>query len=64
MVTRSGETDWQDTGTFSVRLLESDVTRHFFVELYIKSSREYHASSGYDDSLALSYQVLPPKRVS
>jgi hypothetical protein len=64
IVTRRAETQWQDTGTFTVRIAESDVRRAFFVELSIKSPRKHHASSSDDDSVLLTYQVLPPKHGS
>lgn len=61
IVARSAEIVWQDGGTFTVRIKESDVRRQFFIEVFIKSSRDHHASSGHDDSVLITYQVLPRK---
>lgn len=54
--------DWQKENMFSVRLLESHIGRDFYVNLYIKSSREFHASQDYDDLVQFFYDVLPLKK--
>jgi hypothetical protein len=50
---------WQDDPSVSFRVTDDHIRRNFYVELLIRSSRKYHARSGYDDKICFSYQVLP-----
>jgi hypothetical protein len=59
LLARSGEIVWQNSGTWSLRIGEGDVSRTFFVDLMVKSCRDYHARSQSDDLVTATYQVLP-----
>ncbi len=52
----------QDVGTFSLRIEQKHIGNNFYVYLRVISSREFHASPGYDDSVTFLYQVLPGGR--
>ena len=52
---------WQDSNTFSLRVTEREVQKALVVSFEIKSQRQFHTSSEYDDFVEFSYEVLPPK---
>lgn len=52
---------WQPSGEFQVTFTDKHITKNFFVALYIRSSRPYHASGSYDDKVQFSYDVLPAR---
>ncbi len=54
-------TEWQDINTFSLRITEREVQKALVVSFEIKSKRQFHASSEYDDFVEFYYEVLPPK---
>ena len=54
-------TYWQESNEFSIDIQESHISRHISFQFVIKSDREYHANTGFDDHLLLAYQVLPAK---
>jgi hypothetical protein len=51
---------WQDTGTFSLRIEERDVSLVFIVPFMVKSPRKHHAFRAHDDKVTFIYKVLPP----
>jgi hypothetical protein len=55
------ETDWQNKGTFSIKITEKLIQRILVITLRIRSPRKYHAYRTYDDSVDFIYEVLPPK---
>ena len=57
-----GSISWQKENIFSIRILDSFIRIDFLVNLFIRSSREYHASANYDDRVSFFYDVLPLKK--
>jgi hypothetical protein len=53
--------EWQSENSLSVRVRTADIGQYFNVVLQIKSPRDYHASSSYDDRVEFVYTVLPRK---
>ena len=59
MVSASGkDTEWQTSGVFRLEVEEDHIRADFFVQLLIRSTRSYHASSGDDDTVTFRYSVL------
>jgi hypothetical protein len=56
-----GQTKWQSDPSMQFLITNSHIGRSFYIELSIKSSREYHAKLGYDDRVTFQYCVLPSK---
>lgn len=54
-------TEWQDSNVISLKLTEQNVQKDFSVLIVIKSNRQFHAYSEFDDSVHFKYEVLPPK---
>jgi hypothetical protein len=52
---------WQSLNSFEVKITAEHISRIFKICLYIKSSRDYHASHSYDDYVEFFYKVLPPR---
>lgn len=53
--------NWQDDNTLFLTIESSHVRKEFSVMLWLRSLREFHALSNYDDSVTFTYEVLPPK---
>jgi hypothetical protein len=51
--------EWQDTGTFSIRIAEEDIGLDFRVVLFTRSMRVYHANRDFDDWVEFAYTVIP-----
>jgi HEPN superfamily Swt1-like protein len=54
---------WQDHGTFSIRITEEDIGRYYTPRFCIRSRRKHHAFTNYDDSVEFYYSVLPDRDV-
>jgi hypothetical protein len=52
---------WQKENSFFFKILESHIGKFFIISLYIRSSREFHASGTIDDRIDFCYSVLPKK---
>lgn len=52
---------WGNKSSSSYEITLSDVGRMFFVNIEIKSSRDFHAYTAYDFNIYFTYEVLPPK---
>jgi hypothetical protein len=52
---------WQESNFISLTLTEKDVRKQFYIILFVKSKREYHAKRNYDDEAMFIYEVLPSK---
>ena len=50
---------WQSLNSFVVEITVEHISRTFTIHLYIKSSRDYHASYPGDDNVSFFYQILP-----
>jgi hypothetical protein len=55
------QNSWQNEPNLQFRITEEHISRSFILSLAIKSSRKYHASGEYDDSVQFSYSVIPNK---
>lgn len=58
---------WVKTNRAILKILPEDIAADFFVEIKVKSSRQYHARTGFDDNVFFIYKVLPkesPKKKS
>ncbi|MDY6868251.1 MAG: hypothetical protein SVT56_10155, partial [Chloroflexota bacterium] len=60
-ISRNGnyQFEWQSENVFTVTISEDQISRHHAFVLGIKSSRGYHASTGYDDVIRFTYIILP-----
>ena len=58
---RNESIKWQSLNSFEVKITAEHISRIFKICLYIKSSRDYHASHSYDDYVEFFYKVLPPR---
>jgi hypothetical protein len=56
------QAEWQTANTFSLKILEQHIGKHFFVRLEIRSSRSHHASNSCDDKVEFVYTVLPQRQ--
>jgi hypothetical protein len=52
---------WQQEGAFSVRVERRHVKRLCGISVRLRSTREYHARSEFDDEVEFVYTVLPPQ---
>jgi len=52
---------WQSLNSFVVEITVEHISRRLSICLFIKSSRDYHASNIFDDYVEFFYQVLPPR---
>lgn len=52
---------WQASNTFTKRIGTHHIQRNFQAKLLVLSSRDYHASTQWDDRVSFVYDVLPPK---
>lgn len=50
---------WQDANFFRLEVSDAHIRRDFGVMFWIRSSRQYHAHTDYDDSVTFHYDVLP-----
>lgn len=55
------ETIWQEDNSFTIKLLESHISKQFSIKLSIRSLRDYHANQVEDDYVIFLYTVLPNK---
>jgi hypothetical protein len=55
--------EWQEINSFSVRVLEAHIGRNFSVGIHVRSARDYHAASSYDDKAEFVYTVFPHKQL-
>lgn len=53
---------WQSSSTFAITLTDNHIRQSFFVILFIRSTRDFHASYGFDDYVKFGYTVLPQKK--
>lgn len=51
--------EWSKNNSLQVKIEKKDISKDFFVEIKIRSFREYHAHPGYDDRATFKYKVLP-----
>ncbi len=51
---------WQRSNHLSLTIAKEHVMKAFTVILWIRSPREFHAQSYYDDSSTFVYEILPP----
>lgn len=52
---------WQNSNTVTITIENRNVGKASTVTLGMKSTREYHSSSVFDDLVFFSYDILPPK---
>jgi hypothetical protein len=52
---------WQSSGEFQLTLTDKHISKNFAIMLLIRSSRPYHSSDFYDDSVSFIYDVLPAR---
>lgn len=52
---------WTSDNSCTCVVTEINVGKSFFVTIYLKSSRKFHAHRDYDDSIDFRYEVLPPR---
>ncbi len=52
---------WTSDNSCTVVVTEKDVGKSFYVTIYVKSTRKFHANKGYDDDISFRYEVLPPR---
>ena len=53
---------WTSHNSFTFVVTEKHVGKSFYVPIYLKSSRKYHAyRDSYDDEISFCYEVLPPR---
>lgn len=53
--------EWQKDNAFTLRVGEKHISEKFYVQICIKSNKNYHASGDRDDSVLFVYSVLPKK---
>jgi Swt1-like HEPN len=53
--------NWQKEPAFNVRFTESHIAKSLFLELYVRSTRSYHALGDWDDKATFVYKVLPKR---
>lgn len=51
--------DWTENENLKWTVEEEDIEQNANIYVYLRSSRKYHASSGFDDSVYFEYDVLP-----
>jgi len=56
-----GEFEWKNSNTIEIKLTEKHIAKSSDFIIYVRSKRSYHASSGFDDTVRFSYQILPKK---
>ncbi len=52
---------WTSEKSFTFKVTDKCVGKHFIVYIHIRSSRKFHALKDWDDQVAFEYEVLPPK---
>lgn len=59
--THHTETDWQVGNSFHYTISNEDVGKMCDVQVFVRSPRDYHAYSAFDDYMTFRYEVLPPQ---
>jgi len=54
-------TEWHSKGAFKLLVTDADVAKLVFGTVSVRSKRKYHAHGTYDDHIAFTYEVLPPR---
>ncbi len=54
-------TQWQQSNVLTWDVITEDIAKDRWVELFIRSHRQFHAHEDIDDEVAIRYAVLPPK---
>jgi len=52
---------WQGSHSMQLTIAERHVQKRLAVVLQVRSQREYHAKTHYDDRVIFNYEVLPPR---
>ena len=52
---------WQPENTLSLMVTQRDVGVDFPIYAVVRSTRQFHAWSRYDDYVEFGYEVLPPR---
>lgn len=54
--------NWSKDSSAVLEVGPQDIGLRHYVTIYVRSSRHFHASSGFDDKVTFLYQVLPQKQ--